>query len=343
MDMSRHTAVRENIHRNCLISDARYGRNDTLCVYLLKMREFFRWEQGLDFDDPIDSEALGEWVQAREALWDEVEEQHFEPVCTDDCHPPLEAQAISAPLEAHGLLYGAGVGRQGQPHFFLAELEAHFEDEGLHYYITGRELERGLTVLPAMLQENRVYIRRAALRQMLFERLDEWRFNGSRPDQPMGRLVASVGEQDTHALLEAMTEREARLLMWHEQGEARMDRRLAGWPERVNDCLGRPLERWLRALKDLLADLEYYWPQALAADDDYAIHAWFANFKGVRLALAGDLKAAYARWLSDGDRAALRQTLQAQRDEWLQLAEAVLPLAEAEALEKIQAACRRPG
>ncbi len=333
--------VQQAIHHNCLVSDARYGRNDTLCVYLLKMREFFRWEQGLDYDDPIDGEALGEWVQARESLWDELEEQDFQPVCTDDCHPPLEAAAISSSLEPQGLLYGAGVGRQGQPHFFLAELEEHFVDQGLHYYITGRELERGLTVLPAMLQENRVYIRRAALKQMLFERLDEWRFNGSRPDLPMGRLVASVGESDTQTLLEAMTEREARLLMWHEQGEARVDRMLQGWPQRVNACLGRPLERWLRALKDLLADLEHYWPQALEQPDDYAIHAWFANFKGVRLALAGELKQAYADWLTDGDRQRLGQVLGQHRDHWLKLAEQVLSLPEEAALQAIQAACRK--
>ncbi len=332
--------LQSNIHHNCLISDARYGRNDTLCVYLLKMREFFRWEQGLDFEDPIDSETLGEWVQAREALWDRMENEKFRPVCTDDCHPPMEAQAISAELEPRGLLYGAGLGRQGQPHFFLAELEDHYQDHGLHYYITGRELERGLTVLPAMLQENRVYIRRGALKQMLFERLDEWRFNGSRPDQPMGRLVAAIGQRDTHALLEAMAEREAHLLMWHEQGEARINRQQPGWPERISACMGQPLERWLRALKDLLADLEQYWPQALDMGDDYAIHAWFANFKGVRLALAGELKQAYEQWLEDGDLAGLRKRLEQHRHHWHALAEEVLGLPDDTAMERIRQACR---
>ncbi|HSP01523.1 MAG TPA: hypothetical protein VLN90_08695, partial [Thioalkalivibrio sp.] len=35
--------LRQSVQRNCDIADARHAGNDTLCTYLLKMREFYRW------------------------------------------------------------------------------------------------------------------------------------------------------------------------------------------------------------------------------------------------------------------------------------------------------------
>ena len=38
------------VQKNCHISDARHGTDYGLCTYLMKMREYFRWEQGLGFE-----------------------------------------------------------------------------------------------------------------------------------------------------------------------------------------------------------------------------------------------------------------------------------------------------
>lgn len=37
-----------SVQMNCYISDARYGSEYGLCTYLMKMREYFRWERGWD-------------------------------------------------------------------------------------------------------------------------------------------------------------------------------------------------------------------------------------------------------------------------------------------------------
>ena len=34
------------VQRNCDISDARHARDFTMCVYLLRMREYYRWAKG---------------------------------------------------------------------------------------------------------------------------------------------------------------------------------------------------------------------------------------------------------------------------------------------------------
>ncbi|HKJ07631.1 MAG TPA: hypothetical protein VKA76_00940, partial [Gammaproteobacteria bacterium] len=38
------------VQKNCHISDARYAGDYTLCIYLLKMREYYRWEKGYSLD-----------------------------------------------------------------------------------------------------------------------------------------------------------------------------------------------------------------------------------------------------------------------------------------------------
>lgn len=35
------------VQYNCHISDARHGADYSLCIYLMKMREYYRWEQRL--------------------------------------------------------------------------------------------------------------------------------------------------------------------------------------------------------------------------------------------------------------------------------------------------------
>ena len=41
--------LKQTISRNCHISDAQYAGNYTLCIYLLKIREFYRWEKQIPF------------------------------------------------------------------------------------------------------------------------------------------------------------------------------------------------------------------------------------------------------------------------------------------------------
>ena len=67
------------VQRNCHISDALHARDYTLCVYLLKMREYYRWEKGYSFKAALPSAAVGDWVTAREQLWEQLEASTFEP------------------------------------------------------------------------------------------------------------------------------------------------------------------------------------------------------------------------------------------------------------------------
>ncbi|MEJ2622672.1 MAG: hypothetical protein P8163_21250 [Candidatus Thiodiazotropha sp.] len=51
------------VQRNCHISDARHGTDYGLCTYLLKMREYYRWENGLDYQASLTNESA--WSDVR--------------------------------------------------------------------------------------------------------------------------------------------------------------------------------------------------------------------------------------------------------------------------------------
>ena len=95
----------------------------SLCIYLLQMRELFRWEQGLAFGAEVDREALGQWLARREAIGPR---SRTGPACRCrsasglfDAH---DVEAVNAALAPLGLVYGAGLAGADRPTCFLASL-----------------------------------------------------------------------------------------------------------------------------------------------------------------------------------------------------------------------------
>jgi len=52
----------ETVQKNCHISDARYAGNYSMCIFLLKMREYYRWEHGLSLTQEIQRSKVGDWM-----------------------------------------------------------------------------------------------------------------------------------------------------------------------------------------------------------------------------------------------------------------------------------------
>ncbi len=61
------------VQKNCHISDARHAGDFTLCIFLLKMREFYRWEHDIPFANNLPKDEVGEWLQEREGMWSDLE------------------------------------------------------------------------------------------------------------------------------------------------------------------------------------------------------------------------------------------------------------------------------
>ena len=223
MDLSSLSAT---VQRNCHISDALHARNYTLCTYLLKMREFYRWEQGYPFNVSLPKDALGDWITEREALWEQLEINRFEPLHLGQSEiDPFETTAINQELAAQGLVYSGGYGGYAAPHFFLADLLRAEQREGLPVLIAGREHARDMAAPPAMLLDGTLFIRRESMRRMLWEKIEEWRWK--KHQDAMARAMAHYDfDADFTQALEQMTDNEVESALLHEVGEWRAEERL---------------------------------------------------------------------------------------------------------------------
>jgi hypothetical protein len=314
----------EVVQRNCDVADARHGREATMCIYLLQMRELYCWEQDLPFETPPPREALAAWLSEREARWAALENTPFEPIPLARRHPPFDAAAINRELLPQGLLYGAGYGRFGRPHFFLAALERRERRNGIEVLIAGREHARDLASIPAAFQGRTIYVRPEVLRRGLWEKVALWR--SRRGDGALARALASWGlDADDAAGFERMVAAETETLILHELGEARAGGLLgARWEAMLTGLGERRAELLARAVRDNLADCLSTLPGLLEREAHASIHFYFSQFDGLRRELFPALAAAYREWRESGSSDALRPAIARGSEHWTSVARDLL-------------------
>jgi hypothetical protein len=317
----------EAVQYNCHVSDARHGSDDSLCVYLMKMREYFRWEKKLPFGAALEREQVGEWLQAREQLWEALEEAELQPLVIDgERFDPFDAEAINARLAPRGLAYSSGLGQRAKPHFVLGVLEQRRDEPDFAVLMVSHEYARDLTAPPAMSLGRTIIVRREAFRRYLWEKLEGWRW--TRPDNALGRAFACDDfDGDLDAALDAMAEREIRTLLWHEQGECAAGRHLgADWDGMVMDLSGSAAELMARVVRDHLADCLVTIPALLDAKVPASLHFYVGTLTNLRKHTFPGLLEAYDHWLASGDTTALERAAREGRAHWEALAEQILTL-----------------
>lgn len=314
----------ERVQHNCNISDALFARNYSLCIYLLKMREFYRWEKGFAYRDSLPKSPLGEWLTAREQLWEQIEEEEYHPLTIDtEAYQPFESEAINQQLADAGLIYSGGYCGQ-KPHFFLAELEKRVDEEGATVYVAGRELAREITAPPALSLGDTIFLRRESLSRMIWEKLEEWGWQD--PNRAIARAVSYYPfDKDFDLALERMTDDELDTLLEHELGEVMIGRELGPDWEVILAALPRSrAEYQLRAIRDHLVDCTRTLPRLLDEGREAALHFYFANFTTMRKAIFPTLAEAYQKWLASGNNKALREACLRGQDHWMALAQRIL-------------------
>lgn len=289
------------VQQNCHISDAQFAGDLTLCTFLLKMRELYRWENAIPLTREMPRSEVGDWMNVRGQLWDGLENAPYVSVpLVDGPADPFEAARINAELIDHGYVYSGGYGRHCKPHFFLGELVRRERQHGFDIYVSGRELARDLEAPPGMYLDRTLFIRTEALRRWLWEKYEEWRWN--RKNTAMGRAIAAYpfGEAP-EAALDAMTATEQESVILHELGEARVGEQLGeAWEKLLLAVLRSRAEIILRAVRDLYADCVSSLPGLIERGDPAALHFFFANFVGMRRQLAPELYTAYEAWVEHG-------------------------------------------
>jgi hypothetical protein len=321
-----HRRIVRAVQHNCHISDARFAGNYTLCVYLLKMREYYRWEKAHPFSTTLTNDDVGKWLTEREQLWEQIEQQPFTPIpANGESYDPFEAGDINAHLLEHGLVYSAGIGQKSKPHFFLADLLRKEKINGYTIYVSAREYARDLTSPPAMSQGTDIYIRRESFRRMLWEKLETWRWN-----KPQNAMASAIGcydfDHDLETALDAMTDHELDAAVLHEIGEIRAGETLPGWGDMITTLAFTKAEIMARAVRDHLADAISTLPQLIEQHRDASIHFYFANLTSMRQLIFPALLDAYKQWTENGNIEPLNRLVEKSAQHWRQIAEQMLAM-----------------
>lgn len=316
------------VQRNCHISDAQFAGDLTLCTFLLKMRELYRWEHDIPLTRDMPRSEVGDWMNARSALWESIETDPYVPLPLPSGEvDPFEVARINAELTPHGLVYAGGYGRQCKPHFFLGRLLRTELRLGHTVYVSGCEYARDLDAPPGMMLDGTVFVRTEALRRWLWERYEEWRFNPRR-NEAMARAVACYPfAADPEAALDEMSALETEAVILHELGEARAEAELGeDWAGLLLAVMRGRAEIIVRAVRDLYADCLSTLPGLLGQDEPATLHFFFANFVGMRRRLFPELAEAYRRWAEQGDLEVLRQAVREGLERWGETAHGLIAL-----------------
>lgn len=315
------------VQRNCHISDARHAGNYSLCVYLLKMREYYRWEKGYPFQHQLSPSDVGDWLKERESFWETIEDEPFAELPIDGkLYDPFDSAAVNTALRGYGLVYSGGLGKHCTPHFFLGKLERRETQADWTVFLSQREYARDLTAPPAMALDGTIVVRRESLRRLIWEKIEEWRWN--RLDNAMGRALRDLDlDGDIEAALDELTDTILDTVLLHEKGEVLAGKRLGEeWEQMLASLPRSQAEIMARAVRDHLADALSTLPGLVADGEDAALHFYFANLANMHKHLFPALAQAYEDWLKQGRRTAIEALIPTSVSHWSALAERMLDI-----------------
>ena len=316
--------LKDAVQRNCDIADAHHAQDYTLCIYLLKMREYFRWELDLSLQENPQQEMLSRWIRAREALWDDIMEEPFEKLeLGGKRFDPFASEAINRHLANYNLVYSGGYSALLKPSFFLAELVDTQVHKDYRIHFTEREIARDIIAPPGMLQGQDIFIRRDAVRRYLNERREEWLWH--RRQDALGQAFSAYAFDTDPDALKRMTDVEAQTVAMHELGEALAGNALGEeWNEMLVELGRSRAELTARAARDHLADSLVTLPRLIEEKNHASLAFYYANLSGIRREIFPQLNDAFKFWFYHGDLAPLSYIVLAGKQHWRRVTSGML-------------------
>jgi hypothetical protein len=252
----------QQVQANCRIAAAGQVGYYSLCGMLLRLRQLYKWEQGLMPWQEGDPKAVLDWIEAQEEVWINLEEAGLHELSWHGRQvDPYAVSELNALLEPEGLAYGAGFTHGLAPMFFLGELWKTKKHQELTILILGPELARDLDAAPALRQGPVIYLRTEPLAFYLWDNLSD----PSRQNNIFLKIALAARGIDQNGLLRQpdMYQKQFETLLWasgeamirHEIGEAMEPALQETLPALVERFPHSRIERWVRAVKDALADL----------------------------------------------------------------------------------------
>jgi len=319
--------LQPTVQNNCHISDAQFAGNYTLCIYLLKMREFYRWETRQAFGSKISKDEIGAWLTGREQEWDKLEDKDFSPLEINNQQiDPFETQQINNLLNEKNLVYSGGYGMLGKPVFFLAELERKQVFDDYTLYISSTELARDLAAPPGMMQGKNIFIRRESLKRFIWEKVEEVEWYND--ENPLARSLRYYDfKNKPEESLEKMTSAEVETVLHHEIGEIKAGQLLGDeWEEMIASLPRSQAELMSRAVRDNLADALSTLPMLMKDAEAASIHFYFANMSSMRKLIFPGIMNSYQQWIKSGDKSSIKKLITKSEKHWLNIARSLISI-----------------
>ena len=255
---SLQQAIMDNCHR----SDARYADSFSLCGFLLRLRDFYKWEHRLPpWFEPDPADVLA-WIEKREGLWDEIRDEELQPILWRGRElDPFESDPINNDLDQSGFYYGSGYAGFLKPSFFLARKLGEWRLDGFRVLYLDDELARDMFTAPAQTRGEDIIARLRPLTTYLWENI----FHAGQWRQEALNLTLNTYDLRHTDLKQAPTTwvkrfqnmvlREMEVFVRHEFGEAK-DQIFPReqWQSLIGSYPYTRIELLARTIKDLLAD-----------------------------------------------------------------------------------------
>ena len=308
MDLSQ---FKQQVQRNCDISDASYAGLYSLCGLMLRLRDYYKWEQHLHpWQEPEPAELMA-WVEAREQYWETLLDQELTSLdIGTERFEPFAVTEINQRLRPLGLVYSAGFVGGMKPSFFLAEMAESQIIANLQIDIVDREQARDLFTAPAMRQRRQIFARRSAMVFLLWDQILEMRPSVKTAlSYALGfyGLEAEAIRRNPLELgpgLLKVVEQEIGTWIYHEIGEA-YEETFPGqaWQEIVSNYANSPIEAFARAVKDLLADTheEGLLGHIIRSRRKSSLGFYVSLIRPFTRVLFPQLREAFERFVADGD------------------------------------------
>ncbi len=307
--------LKNNIKLNCNISDAQYWGFYSICGMLMRLRELYRSEHGMMPWEAIPRDDISRWIEEREALWHELEDENLKPIVIEgEQFDPFSVEEINERLKPLGLVYCGGLGRYNKPSFFLAELASFQELYDYSIYLSGRELCRDLSAPMAMLQGRCIFLRGEQIMNHLWERLQEIRATRFDPTlrDILKEYIPDTETTTTEEIVETLKRPSkviADILTLHEIGEAYEDEATDEWLGIILTNRDRDMDFKLRAIKDILSDTSEMGPlkDIIRKRQKEHLLFYFLMLDPVRKELFHEFLEAFRRFLASEDWELLEQ------------------------------------
>ena len=306
--------TRQVLH-NCNISDANNAGMYSICGLALRLRDLYKWEQGLPPWEEREPAEVLEWIEAKENKWDQYTDDDFGKISFNGkTFDPFDTIGINAVLEPQNIFYGAGFARALKPTFFLATIKDKSKIDGTTIYILERELARDLLTIPALTQDDCVLLRQDSARLFLWDSIFYIK-KSARPALSFALESCGIKDHEPKALRPRLTSilaAQKETYIYHEIGELNdtvFDRDL--WRKIIAAFPYSPVEYLARAVKDLLADTNSYGTlQHIVKERKTASLAFFVAFlDGLPKEFFPELPAAFQEFTQTSDWSIINQAI----------------------------------